>query len=363
MRLLTISQHPEETFNNTYRIIKIYHYGDQSSGDNQGLHKVEQGLRYYNKLIVLPVEVTYQPSFSYAHVNTYLTAMIQGHNPDEPFLDEKGNYHIKYDFDDCGDSIGITTPLLQSFTGEGLGFHLPLKPNTKVIVGGMQGDLCQPVILGVIPNTPIVTAENSQQYIMRSNEGSQWLMDDASKAIAFSTKDDAQYLTFSEGAGVSLENAQGDISVSSDSHFTIKAKGSYSQKSEGDGVASVQKNYHAFTQWGSISYKAQDHILWKVQGSFTMNTANFNVQTQGDLSMNVREEITWQVKQAPLALTMKTGSFQSEGAITLQAAQEITLTNGQATIKLTPTSIVISANRILCDGQISGLQGQRVTFS
>ena len=97
-----------------------------------------------------------------------------------PNLDEEGRYNVKLLVPDkAQEHIELNVPV--RLMQPSVGMHFPLLPTTKVVLGFFEGDINQPVIIGVMndkKHPSPVTDKNCQQNIIKSYDGNMLVIDD-----------------------------------------------------------------------------------------------------------------------------------------------------------------------------------------
>ncbi|ODN41264.1 type VI secretion system Vgr family protein [Piscirickettsia litoralis] len=99
----------------------------------------------------------------------------QNCNLDYAELDDQGRYYVK--MANYGSrSVYFKARKLEPFSGENYGMHLPLKPNSEVLISFIEGYPESPIIIGSLYNSNrvnVVKDSNAYDHIIRSKSGSE----------------------------------------------------------------------------------------------------------------------------------------------------------------------------------------------
>lgn len=163
-----------------YRVLSIAMQGDQTA----------ESITYCAKFTAIKASAEYvAPALPVPRFFQVMPALIWGNGEEGCCIDEKGCYRVKFLFDLNDDSAALHSIPLEmvnpynAFDNQqgASGIRFPLKKNTLVAVGFMEGDLRCPFILGVISdaNHPSpVTHENHMQSVIRTEAGNELVLED-----------------------------------------------------------------------------------------------------------------------------------------------------------------------------------------
>lgn len=202
--LFKMKDHFRDELNDTYLLTSIQHSGAQNLRFGGG--GTLQKMNYQNKFKCIPSSVSFRPvrRTSVPSVNGIITAKVETSGGEYAFIDDNGEYHIKFPFDlsSAGDgTASLPVPMSQPYSGNNYGHHFPLHANTNVTLGFEAGDLDRPIILGTIPNpsnvSPALSA-NKHQNVIRTWGQNELTFDDkqgSENIYLFATKDNTIEVT------------------------------------------------------------------------------------------------------------------------------------------------------------------------
>lgn len=129
----------------------------------------ETGVVYTNIFRAIPAEATYRPprSTPRPRMHGVMHAIVEPDptsNGIQPWIDHHGRYIVRILFDTAepGERARASLPIrmAQFHSGNNIGVHFPLRPQTEVLLAFTGGDPDRPVIIGSVPNavtpTPVV---------------------------------------------------------------------------------------------------------------------------------------------------------------------------------------------------------------
>jgi type VI secretion system secreted protein VgrG len=170
----TLESHPRSAFAQDYVLTAVEQEISQAIEHGSGS---KGGTHYANRFRAQPVAQPYRPEMTTARpvvsgvLNARIDAAGAGTYAD---LDEQGRYHVKLMADTAESAAGSGSRpvrMAQPHTGVDHGFHLPLHRQAEVLLTHVGGDPDRPIITGTVPNpdTPsVVTGRNQTQSIWRS---------------------------------------------------------------------------------------------------------------------------------------------------------------------------------------------------
>ncbi len=108
---------------------------------------------YVNAFEAQPAEITYRPprETSWPRIPGVMSGRVVGGSRDYAELDDMGRYKVDIDYDLSQETIGKVR-MAQPSVGDDAGFHFPLRKQTEVLLGHVDGDPSRPVILGAVNN-------------------------------------------------------------------------------------------------------------------------------------------------------------------------------------------------------------------
>ncbi|MBK1734058.1 hypothetical protein CKO15_01930 [Halorhodospira abdelmalekii] len=220
--ILQLTDHPDPSLNDSYRVLHVAQSGDQAAAMHGGtgcgrasfvcraqLLPVFAGESALAVMALLPSlrrgfgpglnpgvdpEQEWRASFVAAprrgaHYappvqGGLMLAEIEGTTPGQAHLDRSGAYRLRFALDGSDASPATASPpvpSLQPYGGRGYGMHWPLLPRTQVAVAGLDGDAEQPVVLGALGSEqqPLpVTGLNPYEHLLCTPAGHRLSCDD-----------------------------------------------------------------------------------------------------------------------------------------------------------------------------------------
>lgn len=162
---ITVTGHPRSSFNGSFLITQVRHRGAQagfglSVPDGAGLNGDQDYYLAEFEAIAAQTPFRLQLQTQRPSVSGYLPAQIDSDDGELAALDQYGRYKVQllYDAATHGSMKGSAWVRLASpYHGPGqvgdTGIHFPLSLGTEVMLGFMDGDPDQPVILGALNNS------------------------------------------------------------------------------------------------------------------------------------------------------------------------------------------------------------------
>jgi type VI secretion system secreted protein VgrG len=160
-----------------------------SEGSQPLIHaKQTRGYHYANQFTCIPESIPFRPERRTATptvpgvVHAKICAPSGGGK--YAHLDDMGRYKVQFMWDRDGqndDKASCWVRLVEPYTGQGFGFHLPMLAGHEVLVSFENGDPHRPVIIGGVynfENTNPVTNRNHAQSVWRSSGQNEIRFDD-----------------------------------------------------------------------------------------------------------------------------------------------------------------------------------------
>jgi Rhs element Vgr protein len=106
---------------------------------------------YANEFTAMPAELAYRPErdTAWPSIHGVVQAKVVGGALTYAELDDMGRYKIDADYDASHQTIGKVR-MAQPSVGEDAGLHFPLRKDTEVLLGHIDGDPDRPIILGAV---------------------------------------------------------------------------------------------------------------------------------------------------------------------------------------------------------------------
>ncbi len=143
-----------------------HNWGDGSTGS---------GTEFSTRFAAIMADVPFRPPrlTPKPRISGLLTGMVDaGVRDDYADIDDQGRYRVRFMYDTAERGEGQASRLVrmaQPHGGTGFGMHFPLRPNTEVTIGCVDGDPDRPIILGMVPNpetvSPVTSANRDRNVI------------------------------------------------------------------------------------------------------------------------------------------------------------------------------------------------------
>lgn len=352
--LFTLSEHPNNSINQSYLIVSVVHEVDEQS----------QTLRYFNKLELLPAQFAYRAPYEPNDILMNTLGFSQIHSDNEaPLLTQQGEYFLKSPYNDA-----LTHPVRAStlYSGADYGMHFPLHTDSQVIIAHLNGHPDKPVILGALFNDEqrnVVNAENALQNRIVTHAGHELLLDDTpdQHKILLHTPEQRHRLLLDASTGnekIELVSETGEMFVEinkgtqfkTEDNFNLSAEQSIQIRAKEDiSFYSEQKNLTCEASQ-DIKHRAGQDISWHAEKTLSLRTDD-NFETVVGQSMRTDIQAgDYQLKvEAGKATHQVQGNIQfnsSSGNIILQTAKASLSLMADGTIILDAKKIILQAQSI-----------------
>jgi len=279
-----------------------------------------------------------------------------------PWIDEDGKYRLRLSFDtsqrasaEASHPIALCQPnggKAQSEYTQGI--HFPLLPGTRVGVRCLNGDVDNPYIAGVFPDTDQQSKMSSTTHVLTTAQQHTLVMeDDAQKShFAIHTKAFAQSLVLKnsgEAKGITLSSLEGYGNISAAGKLIFDTKNALTKKSvnhrettEGSATAKTEgalkihsgKNIHCHSDANvvldstknSINISSHANIHWQCANHYQVmskETLHFNARSK-NISIHAGNQITLSC-ETNLFLTSKGGAIHMANGVTKITGKAIIL--------------------------------------
>jgi len=384
---ITITNHPNPTFNKTYRILSIEHYGKQTITPSTPINKPT--IHYYNQLTLIPATITYRKPYAFSAFQTQnitqlkpkihgiTTGKIESPNDQYAYLDEQGRYRIKFNFDQSNKPVAaacLPVRLMQPFGGNQYGMHFPIHANTEVAITCLNNDIDRPIIIGTIPNpsapTPI-TSINPTQNIFRTWGGNELLIEDRHRKqhIRLSNPDKQNTVLIDahkDKHRIKIQSKHGKIEIYAKQDINIHSKDNYTTVSKKDHIVSVENNQHINAQL--ISYQSgkdaqleakKDCYLQSENGDINLSAANgFYIDSDNSLDIQIfNGNLSAWTQQGNIEFhTYGSSKFKADGD------SEINMIQGDGQIHIDARgNLRLTANHIKIDADVINIEAKMDT--
>lgn len=165
-----------------YVLTRVWHEVEQTLAGGEGS---QSSGSYRNRFEAQPADIPFRPprETPWPTIPGVMSARVAGGARDYAELDEFGRYRVDVDYDLDQETIGKVR-MAQPSVGDDAGFHFPLRRQTEVLLGHVNGDPSRPVILGAVNNNNdrnVINAAKDRlgtRSMLRSQGGSVIEMDD-----------------------------------------------------------------------------------------------------------------------------------------------------------------------------------------
>lgn len=365
---LTITNTDLPHLKTTYRVVTIKHQYDANHilPLPTNLHGPKRAIPgYRNYLVLAPKELDYHVPLLQPKRVSILTATIDGITPNQPNIDQQGNYRVRFDDDENQHPPGqASAPITsaQPHTAPNAGVHFPLQPGTKVALYCINGDVNCPVIGGTLadPDNPnVVTDNNPTQHLWQTASGHQVLMDDdpTQSVLRLNTAQQLNQLQLqnSEQPSADLISQQGSMTLNAGQYYVEQAQQTHNVAVGQNHATTINKAFNATTDTGDIQYNAGNNFTQKAAKQLRLNSKNLNSVSQSDANTQVKQSInieagdniTLRTQQGDLNINASKGIqiIGDKGILIAQGGGEITL-NEQGDLNIQGNSINLIADTI-----------------
>lgn len=243
-----------------------------------------------------------------------LKAVVEGLDFNTPYMDHRGYYFIRFLFDESSEllqgscPVPVITPGLMNFT---------LKPGTEVAVRFLDGDINQPVIVGVF----LKQARPPGQYIHKSHAGHEFVLSE--EAIKMTHANLANKINL--GEEISVLSQQGGIAVEAGKDCRVSCQESIFQEVQKDQVIAVsnkqvvkvREGYIDFQAAKNGSFSANDKILFNASEKVNFKANSCNI-TAENINITGKNKVEWVSAQKINCFGSKGVEIKSEGAVLFQ---------------------------------------------
>lgn len=311
-----------------YRIIQLTQSGEQpcilTHTDNPG-HARTQTI-----LTCIPEQQMFYHS-ALKRQRTLHTVTAKVATMQSQTLDHLGRYWLKFDYDPHTRTAAFRR--YQRLTGRSdpktYGMHFPIKENNTVLVGFLNDDVAQPIVLDHLPDklhpSP-VTKRNPQQAILRTESGNTVLFDEKVPLVTcYSTTPENQiYLSNEKNK---LQSQKGSIALHAKQTLLIDIGKKAQYTINGNYQHHTMQAYNVFANQGNIHFQAGECLKTNIKQTQYQqaNHINIHAQTTATLQANA---ITTQCRQGDLTcLSSNQLITQSQTQTHFYADKAITIQN------------------------------------
>lgn len=173
-KIFQISEHPSESINNSWQIVKITHCGTlPQSLDNES---DDSSASLTNHFTFIPGKNDWRPEFIHKPLaDGDEIATVVGPAGEEIYVNEDGAVKVHFHwnkFDAADENASCWVRVVQNWNGDGFGFLATPRIGQEVIISYLNGDIDRPIITGTVYNgsnrPPVKLPQNKTQMSIRS---------------------------------------------------------------------------------------------------------------------------------------------------------------------------------------------------
>jgi uncharacterized protein involved in type VI secretion and phage assembly len=372
-KLISLSRHVQDELNKTYRITHVTRHAQQQAADTDSQVTTGSALPYYSLLQLIDIDAPWPLELNRPHKVIHHTSAYIAGETDMPYLNEQGHYKLRFPLDEhqYAPAELLSVPMVQPIGGDGSGYHFPLTPGTAVMVGFLNDDINQPLILGSRPSvnsTSPVTEANATEHVIRTRAGHEMIFDDnpQSPSIKLASSQAQNHLTLTEAAENSkIElHSVGDIHLQSQQNIVKNSEDLHTLKSQSH--HSTVQGQHTAVIDESLSLNAGKNLNLSSKGNMQLESTAGNIVLHSgddadissgkDLTLNSRKgDINFHSEQDIHLQTTKGLKIQNTDhsqPIQLQGPNKaIELKSGKATLR--GKNITITAPQVYLQGEVA----------
>ncbi len=301
-----------------------------------------------------PAPVTPWPEIAGIH-----TAIVTGPEGEEIHTDKYGRVRIQFHWDRFGGSDDKSTcwvRCMMPWTGKGWGAIAIPRIGQEVVVQFEEGDPDRPLVIGMLYN-----ADTMPPYALPANQTQSGIKSNSSKGGQGFNEMRFEDLKDKEEVYFQAERDYKQV-VKNNAHITVgfekTAKGNLKHEVYEDREEEVGNDYklkigHGRKKKGDMALDVYNDRTEEVGHHDTLKVG-FGSNGPGNQTLKVNNNRTETIGQNH-ATTVQKGNYKldvSLGKIAMTAMQEIKLTCGGSTIKMTPQEVSIVSPMVKIEGQM-----------
>ncbi len=349
----TLSGHPRSELNGSWAVLSIE------------IDATPEG--YRAEVVALPSATVFRPlpATPKPRIASAQTAIVTGPAGEEIHTDKYGRVKVQFHWDRSGktdDTSSCWLRVAQGWAGLGFGAHFTPRVGAEVVVGFLDGDPDQPLVIGCVHN-----AEKTIPYALPANKTRSTLKtksspkgaSDAANELRFEDKTGSEevYLRAQKDYKLEVLNDATETithdrktTIDNDDTLTVKQARKVTV-SEGDETLTVSKGKRTVTVKGDETHTSSGDFTHKVSGDYGLTVG-------GDMTLSVSGKLT--IKAASVQID------SSSGTVTVKAATSLNLNGNQnvaasAGAKFTASgsagATVSSSGQLTLQGAMATLKG------
>lgn len=310
-------------------------------------------------LCLAPTDAPFELPLPNASVTPFQTATVVSQKQDQPELNERGRYRVRYDFipQERSSDVLNQIPKNVSFSGKNAGGDMALYPETKVVLCIPEGKPEKPVILGafdVLESEHHLTYRDAQQNYIQSALGHQlaFLDGETLPRILLSTNQQRSILSMSD-EDIRLQSHVGKMQFFS--------AGLYHMNADERIDIQVAKNSRFLSQ-GNLSIKCLgEGMHWEIQQALyvyaqdvlTIESQSIYLSAVGAIRCQVEDNAS--VKGGSLSFSSRHGSVMLSAPHMILTAKRFVWSCGATSLSLEGGILKIVAPSTVVDGVMTAL--------
>ncbi|WP_168189578.1 type VI secretion system Vgr family protein [Limnobaculum zhutongyuii] len=175
-KIFTISEHPSQSMNSSWQIVRITHRGSLPQSVADESHDSDRAAAITNHFSFIPGSVDWRaPFIPKPTVHGNETATVVGPAGEEIYVNEHGEVKVHFHWNqyDAGDeNASLWVRAGQAWNGDGFGFMAIPRIGQEVVISYLNGDIDQPIIVGTVYNgknaTPVKLPAKKTRMTIRS---------------------------------------------------------------------------------------------------------------------------------------------------------------------------------------------------
>ncbi|MFV0548386.1 MAG: type VI secretion system Vgr family protein, partial [Limnobaculum xujianqingii] len=175
-KIFTISEHPSQSMNSNWQIVRITHRGSLPQSVADESHDSDRAAAITNHFSFIPGSVDWRaPFIPKPTVHGNETATVVGPAGEEIYVNEHGEVKVHFHWNqyDAGDeNASLWVRAGQAWNGDGFGFMAIPRIGQEVVISYLNGDIDQPIIVGTVYNgknaTPVKLPAKKTRMTIRS---------------------------------------------------------------------------------------------------------------------------------------------------------------------------------------------------
>lgn len=288
-----LEAHPQASCNGAWRIIRISHQGRMPQELQE--HSGGAAAHYSNQFSAIPAETPFRSELAdKPRLHSQQLAIVVGGDRGAPVTDGSGRVKVRFCWDQSDRDTGWIR-VASGWAGQDYGALLTPRVGMEVLVGFIDGDIDQPIVMGCTRNArtpaPAALPRESNLSVLRSrsvpdNGGfSELRVDDTQgrERIDLRAERDLHSLV-GHDAHLEVGNAR-----------KVRVGGPSTHELLGDAHSSVQ---------GNASFEYRRDAYHQVEGTQHVRTANHLLEAREEIHLKAGQQL---VLDGGMALTIKAG--------------------------------------------------------